>query len=204
MTYAVAGPGGEQAGDENTKRPVRVHDITLKDTGNGKRGLPRTGTEPFSMLGVTWTGAAKKLDGSAQVRTRSSETGEWGDWQDLDADESHPPEKPEPGLRGGSEPLWVGPSDGVEVRVVAADGTSETGLPKGLKVSLVDPGVTAAETKSVGSGLAPVAYAAETSPADTPAPVTGTPTDNAATPSATPTDSAAPTDSGAPTGSVPP
>ncbi|WP_244176803.1 FG-GAP-like repeat-containing protein [Streptomyces albus] len=202
VTYAVAGPDDDRAEAGKAKRPVSVHDIALKDTGQGKRGLPRTDTEPFSLLGVTWTGAAKKLDGSAQVRTRNSDSGEWGPWQDLDADESHPPEAKGPGVRGGSEPLWVGPSDGVEVRVAAADGASSAGLPKGLRISLVDPGVSAAEARNSRSGLDPVAFAAEETPSGSPSPG-ATPGETAApgeSPAATPTGSAAPTDSAAPTG----
>ncbi|MEU8349926.1 FG-GAP-like repeat-containing protein [Streptomyces sp. NPDC048845] len=204
VTYAVAGPNEDRAGaGGKTKRPVAVHDIALKNTGKGKRELQRTGTEPFSLLGVTWTGAAKKLDGSAQVRTRSSDDGKWGPWRDLEADESHPPETAEPGVRGGSEPLWVGPSDGVEVQVVAGDGTTSAGLPKGMKISLVDPGVTAAEAEDSSSELDPVAFAAEETPPGSPSP--GVTSDGTAGPgesaTATPTSSAAPTGSDAPTGS---
>ncbi|WP_444544804.1 FG-GAP-like repeat-containing protein [Streptomyces anandii] len=125
------------------------------------RELPRTGTQQFSLLGVSWTGAAKKLDGTAQVRTRGSGTGRWSDWRNLELDVD-PLERVTPRMRGASEPLWVGPSDGVEVRVVAEDGGAAAGLPKGLQVNLVDPGVvTNAETRSLGSEVEPAAFAAD-------------------------------------------
>ncbi|MGC9535415.1 FG-GAP-like repeat-containing protein [Streptomyces sp. UG1] len=163
-TYALAGPSEEPGAAGRAKRPVKVFDLALKGTGSSKRELPRTSTEQFSLLGVSWTGAAKKLDGTAQVRTRNLETGEWSGWQNLDLDGDQP-DKNEPAARSASEPLWVGPSDGVEVQVVGKDGTASAGLPKRLQVTLVDPGVvTAAETTSTGSEFEPAAFAAETSP----------------------------------------
>ncbi|MDQ0908113.1 uncharacterized protein with LGFP repeats [Streptomyces canus] len=183
-TYAVASPSTDAAGDVQPKRPVKVYDLTLKGTAAGKRELPRTETKEFSLLGVSWTGVTKPLEGKAQVRTRSSDTGEWTAWQDLETN-IDPPEDPEErsGARGASEPLWVGPSDGVQVQVVHEDGTASAGLPKGLEVNLVDPGIaTAAEQKNTGDDTDPAAFAADGTPTPTPAP-----TDS---PSPTATDSA--------------
>ncbi|MFJ9006492.1 peptidoglycan recognition protein [Streptomyces canus] len=201
-TYAVASPSNDAAGDVQPKRPVKVYDLTLKGTAAGKRELPRTETKEFSLLGVSWTGVTKPLEGKAQVRTRSSDTGEWTAWQDLETN-IDPPEDPEErsGARGASEPLWVGPSDGVQVQVVHEDGTTSAGLPKGLEVNLVDPGIaTAAEQKNTGDDTDPAAFAADETPTPTPtvtdstsASPTATPTDTAtATPTATATTPTAP------------
>ncbi|WP_329230440.1 peptidoglycan recognition protein [Streptomyces canus] len=201
-TYAVASPSTDAAGDVQPKRPVKVYDLTLKGTAAGKRELPRTETKEFSLLGVSWTGVTKPLEGKAQVRTRSSDTGEWTAWQDLETN-IDPPEDPEErsGARGASEPLWVGPSDGVQVQVVHEDGTTSAGLPKGLEVNLVDPGIaTAAEQKNSGDDTDPAAFAADETPTPTPtvtdstsASPTATPTDTAtATPTATATTPTAP------------
>ncbi|MCX4905942.1 FG-GAP-like repeat-containing protein [Streptomyces sp. NBC_00878] len=122
----------------------------MRSDGTDRRKVERTSTAQFSLLGVTWTGAKTELDGTAQVRTRDLATGEWTSWQNLDL-EPHPVDKAEPDAkeaRGASDPLWVGPSDGVEARVVADDGSTSSPLPKGLEVSLVDPGVTSAEAKN--------------------------------------------------------
>ncbi|WP_240436983.1 FG-GAP-like repeat-containing protein [Streptomyces sporangiiformans] len=152
VTYAMADPSSGPAADvARGKRPVKVHDLAMKSDGTGRR-VARTGTDAFSLLGVSWTGSATPLDGTAQVRTRSSETGKWTGWQSLDL-EAHPVDKAEPDAkeaRGASDPLWVGPSNGVEARVVAADGSASAGLPKGLELNLVDPGVTSAEAKNKG------------------------------------------------------
>ncbi|MFC9684192.1 N-acetylmuramoyl-L-alanine amidase [Streptomyces sp. NPDC056948] len=172
VTYAVASPSGDPGATGRVKRPAKVYDLALKGTTGAERELPRTDTEQFSLVGVSWTGAVKRLDGTAQVRTRGLESGEWSAWRDLEVD-IDPPEDPEAGMRGASEPLWVGPADGVQVQVVHDDGGTGS-LPKGLEVNLVDPGVvTDAETRA----SEPAAFAAEES-----------------TPAATPTESTAPTD----------
>ncbi|MER8071669.1 N-acetylmuramoyl-L-alanine amidase [Streptomyces sp. NPDC094034] len=194
VTYAVADPAGQPGAQGRAKRPVKVYDLTLKSTASGKRELPNTDTQQFSLLGVSWTGAAKKLHGTAEVRTRDSETGEWTAWRDLDA-AANPVAAPEagPDARGASEPLWVGPSDGVQVRVVDEDGTTSSGLPKGLQVNLVDPGVaTTAEMKAGGSAAEPAAFVAETpGAADSTSPTP--PTSTSLSPTATATGSPSPT-----------
>ncbi|MEV0323334.1 FG-GAP-like repeat-containing protein [Streptomyces sp. NPDC050658] len=191
VTYAMAGPSANPSGDGTRgKRPVSVHDIALKADGAKERELPRTSTEQFSLLGVSWAGATKELEGTAQVRTRSVENDKWTGWQNLDL-ELHLPEKAEAGMRAASEPLWVGPSDGVEVRVV--DGSSSAALPTGLEVNLVDPGVTSKEAANPaldGSAMAPAAFAA---------PVV----DETATPTPEPTEPASPAPTQAPTTEAP-
>ncbi|MFJ6084003.1 peptidoglycan recognition protein [Streptomyces sp. NPDC092369] len=185
-SYAIASPSAEGAADGQAKRPAKVYDLTLENTATGKRELARTETKQFSLLGVSWTGATKDLDGTAQVRTRSTDTGAWTAWQDLETNVD-PVEDPEEraGARGASEPLWVGPSDGVQAQVVHEDGSTSSGLPKGLEVNLVDPGVvTPAEQKAE-----PAAFVADASPSAT-VTTTASPTTTAtptATPSATPT-----------------
>ncbi|MBV1935416.1 FG-GAP repeat protein [Streptomyces sp. BV286] len=155
VTYAVANPSADPSVDAaRSKRPVKVHELAMRSDGADRREVERTSTEQFSLLGISWTGARTELDGTAQVRTRSLDTGDWTGWQNLDL-ELHPVDKAEPGAkdaRGASDPLWVGPSDGVEARVVAADGSASSGLPKGLEVNLVDPGVTAAEARNKALG----------------------------------------------------
>ena len=196
VTYAVASPSGDPGAGGRAKRPVEVYDLALKGSSGGKRELPRTDTEQFSLVGVSWTGAVKRLDGTAQVRTRDLESGAWSAWHDLEVN-IDPPEDPEAGMRGASEPLWVGASDGVQVQVVHEDGTTGT-LPKGLEVNLVDPGVvTDAETKATE----PAAFVAEeSSPAATPTDgTTVTPTDGGTTTSPAPTETTAvPTDTASP------
>ncbi|WDV54047.1 N-acetylmuramoyl-L-alanine amidase [Streptomyces coeruleorubidus] len=129
-----------------------VHTVRVPDGDPHERSLaPRT-TEPFSMIGVTWDDPDAALDGTAHVRTRSHESGQWSTWRALDTDVRTPetgPDRHRAGVRGGTQPLWTGPSDGVQVRVSGAR------LPEGLRVELVDPdgGSDAVHTTVVEPGF---------------------------------------------------
>ncbi|MEV4616465.1 peptidoglycan recognition protein [Kitasatospora sp. NPDC049258] len=96
--------------------------------------LAAQSTKPFSMVGVSWDDPAAQLKGTVQVRTRAAGTGRWSGWLDLSTDADDRPD--EPTGRGSTAPLWVGPSNGVAVRV-RGEGHP---LPTGLRVELVDPG----------------------------------------------------------------
>ncbi|MCK8435304.1 N-acetylmuramoyl-L-alanine amidase [Streptomyces sp. D2-8] len=113
-----------------------VHTVRVPGGDPRERSLaPRT-TEPFSLIGVTWDDPDATLDGTVQVRTRSRESGAWSAWRPLETDVRTPeagPERDRAGVRGSTQPLWTGPSDGVQVRV------SGSRLPAGLRVELVDP-----------------------------------------------------------------
>lgn len=84
---------------------------------------PRT-VRTFSLLGVVWDDPSADLHGRVQVRTRAAGTGEWTDWQDVETHYTQhgaDPDSPEAAsgtVRGATAPLWVGESDGVEVRVL--------------------------------------------------------------------------------------
>ncbi|WP_432030725.1 peptidoglycan recognition protein family protein [Streptomyces sp. 1222.5] len=122
-----------------------------------EQGLYRAGVEHFSLVGVVWDDPDTELHGRVQVRTRSTATGKWSGWQ---AVETHNGEHgADPGtaertsrhVRGATAPLWVGDSDGVDLRVradLAGDAGARTGqgggpwlvLPSGMRLELVDPG----------------------------------------------------------------
>lgn len=187
VTVAIANP--EDPEDRGAKpRKASVHELTLKGTGDSKRALPRTDTDPFSMVGVVWADPEATVDGKAEVRTRSRETGQWSSWLEVHLEQHLGAERDddEAKLPGMSEPLWVGPSDAVEARVVRADGTAADGLPKGLELSLVDPGVTAKEAAAPGADAQNASFAVEET-------LTPTPTDSETateTPSGTPSETA--------------
>ncbi|MCJ1678887.1 peptidoglycan recognition protein [Streptomyces sp. APSN-46.1] len=116
------------------------------------RGLTAREVTTFSLVGVVWDDASAELFGHVQVRTRSKRTATWSDWQDVETHNSEhaaDPDSAERGsgkVRGATAPLWVGESDGVEVRVQAEPGTGTTRaasrLPQGMRIELVDPGVS--------------------------------------------------------------
>lgn len=122
------------------------------EADSGGASLPKRDTEPFSMLGVTWTDPGAHVTGTVEVRTRGAASGQWSRWLRLDGDSG----QGESGAaRGGTEPAWVGSSDGVEVRVRAADGSTSAELPKGLRLDMVDPG------SGKVTGMEPAAFAVE-------------------------------------------
>ncbi|MEU9144857.1 peptidoglycan recognition protein [Streptomyces sp. NPDC048349] len=129
------------------------------------QGLPAREVTSFSLVGVVWDDATTQLHGKVQVRTRSAKTATWSGWQDVETHNSEhaaDPDAVERGsgrVRGATAPLWVGESDGVEVRVQAEPGTSSTRaparLPSGLRIELVDPGADSPGTGSDGKNGGP-------------------------------------------------
>ncbi|MFI8852761.1 N-acetylmuramoyl-L-alanine amidase [Streptomyces sp. NPDC053499] len=96
---------------------------------------------PYSLLGVVWDRADQPLRGRVEVRARDADTGRWSEWQQLEAHASGAGSADEGGrARGATAPLWVGPSDGVEARVLPESATAGVSLPGGLRLELVDPG----------------------------------------------------------------
>ncbi|MEU9142705.1 peptidoglycan recognition protein [Streptomyces sp. NPDC048349] len=159
------------------KGPVEgeLHMLALKPKGKGEAVLSQQDTEPFGLLGVSWSDPEADVQGKIEARTRDAETGKWSKWKVLEQAESGLDGK-RPGLRGATEPVWVGPSDGAEVRV--GGGAAE--LPAGMELNLVDPGAAATKAKKKGSlSLGPAAYAL---PAVDPAPTTPGPESTAPRP----------------------
>ncbi|MFJ2150830.1 N-acetylmuramoyl-L-alanine amidase [Streptomyces microflavus] len=121
-------------------------------------GLPQRDARPFSLVGVVWDDAEAELHGTVQVRTRATGTTRWSDWQDVEthnadhAADLGSAEREGRTVRGATAPLWVGDSDGVEVRVrPESPATPESPgsqdrtatpvpLPEGMRLELVDPG----------------------------------------------------------------
>ncbi|MFG2791389.1 peptidoglycan recognition protein [Streptomyces sp. NPDC048419] len=153
-------------------RPLgpRSRDRAIGSPATGELGLSRRDVRHFSMVGVVWDNPNTELHGGVQVRTRAARSGIWSGWQSL---ETHNDDAADPGtaertsgrVRGSTAPLWVGDSDGVEVRVRAEGGTrtkasapgtravsAAAALPSGLRLELVDPG-----EGGDGGGGAPVA-----------------------------------------------
>ncbi|KUN78558.1 N-acetylmuramoyl-L-alanine amidase [Streptomyces griseoruber] len=112
--------------------------------GSADRGTRRTDVHRFSLLGVVWDDPDAALHGRVQVRTRPAGGDAWSGWQDVEthnADHGADPgtaERTSGHVRGATAPLWVGDSDGVEVRV-----HPDASLPAGLRLELVDPGAAA-------------------------------------------------------------
>lgn len=158
-------------------------------TGPGapEQGLTRRAVRHFSLVGIVWDDPEAELHGRVQVRTRAAGTGTWSGWQDVEthnadhAADRGTPESTSGRVRGATAPLWVGDSDGVELRVRSEPESAEadsahhgTGarnlpaaspLPSGLRLELVDPGDDAPPPGASADGPRTAALAGEASAA---------------------------------------
>ncbi|MFE7443649.1 N-acetylmuramoyl-L-alanine amidase, partial [Streptomyces chartreusis] len=160
---ATVGSASRRA-DAETPVPGSTQSLPLvpltRDRSAGtptEQGLPRRDVRHFSLVGVVWDDPATELHGRVQVRTRAVATGTWSGWQDVEthnAEHAADPGTAESaggGVRGATAPLWVGDSDGVQVRV-----TAEGADP--------DPGATKPKPKSEAAEPKPKSEAAEPKP----------------------------------------
>ncbi|MFH0519796.1 N-acetylmuramoyl-L-alanine amidase [Streptomyces sp. M41] len=191
--------GAEPAVPGSTQSlPLVPSDSDRVAGGPAGQGLTRQDVPHFSLVGVIWDDPDIELHGRVQVRTRAVATGAWSGWQDVEthnADHAADPgsaERTSGRVRGSTAPLWVGESDGVEVRVTAevvpvraadtgtdgqgpsptpsadptagASGGSEVAspLPAGLRLELVDPGEAAPAPGDPAGAPRPGSLTAET------------------------------------------
>ncbi|MFD3821955.1 N-acetylmuramoyl-L-alanine amidase [Streptomyces sp. NPDC058625] len=162
VTTGSSTPGSTQSLPLRPLEPDRA-------SGAAAFGLAPRSVRHFSLVGVIWDDPAAELHGRVQVRARAADTGAWSGWQDVEthnADHGADPgtaERTSGRVRGATAPLWVGESDGVEIRVRAETGpdaepepeagSGSTGstagegaeksaslLPSGMRLELVDPG----------------------------------------------------------------
>ncbi|MFD8063867.1 peptidoglycan recognition protein [Streptomyces cyaneofuscatus] len=158
------------------------------------QGLPQRDARPFSLVGVVWDDAEAELHGTVQVRTRATGTTRWSDWQDVETHNAEhaadlgSAEREGRTVRGATAPLWVGDSDGVEVRVrpEARDSQDRAAtpvpLPEGMRLELVDPGEGPGENPGETSAPEPARGAPAGRAAAVPARFADTPATAAALP----------------------
>lgn len=126
-----------QPTDQPTQEPAEEPgDGTVpqgEDDGTGRPAAELTAsTSTFSLLGVTWDPGSTDEDPTVEVRWRSLADG-WSDWTTL---ETAPGDPISTDVRPGTDPLWVGESDAVDVRVSTPSGRA----PSGVRVSTVTDG----------------------------------------------------------------
>ena len=124
-----------------------VREVSLTGTaaaravaGGGQRLVSRpevvTGE---GMVGVTWAHGADVDEDDLAIAARTLVDGEWSDWAALEYREEHGPDpdsREGRQARPGTEPLYVGEVDRVQVRVVDAAGAA----PADLRLAVIDPG----------------------------------------------------------------
>ena len=123
--------------------------------------VTETDTDAFSLVGVTWAADPAVTDTVVQVRVQD-EHGAWGEWtevlvEDADQDADTAPART---LRGGTAPLWTGPSTGVEAELVTRSGAA----PTDVQLDLVDPGDSPADTALDSPDITDTAEAASSMP----------------------------------------
>ncbi|GAB3357539.1 N-acetylmuramoyl-L-alanine amidase [Modestobacter lapidis] len=117
---------------------------------------------PFSLVGVTWTHDPAVTDTVVQVRVRT-EDGDWGTWTEVTPETADQSTTAATGaeLRGGTSPLWTGPSTGVEAELVTRSGAQ----PTDVQLELIDPGASAADAALDAPEITDTANAAAAMPA---------------------------------------
>jgi hypothetical protein len=120
-----------------------------------------TDVDEFSLVGVSWTYDAAVTDTLIQVRVQDSEGG-WGAWTEVATEsatqnpDAKSPEEP----RGGTEPLWTGPSTALEVELVTRSGAQ----PADVRLHLIDPGESDADDTLQSPAIQDQAQAAAAMP----------------------------------------
>jgi uncharacterized protein with LGFP repeats len=118
--------------------------------------------DEFSMVNVTWALDPAVTDTLIQVRVRERD-GDWSEWTEADTEEiePNPDANPSGKRRGGTSPLWTGPSTGVEVEVVTRSGAA----PTDVQLNLIDPGKSEADGALKTPDIQDTADAASAMPA---------------------------------------
>ncbi|MEU4608440.1 N-acetylmuramoyl-L-alanine amidase [Kribbella sp. NPDC023972] len=116
-------------------------EIPLRQSSRAFAATDATGTKPFELVGITWPKSTQKV--TAQVRVQRD--GAWSKWETLDVEDEHGPDPGTPEGRGrsGTDPLWVGKSQGVQASVTSSDGRTVDDA----KVVLINPGVLATDAE---------------------------------------------------------
>lgn len=124
--------------------------IVADTVTSGRVMTPAIETRQFQTVGVTWPRGAVVGDLGAEVRARVR--GTWTAWTPLDQGDGGPDAGSSDATRAarsGSDPVWVGDADAVQLSFSA----STAGGPSGLSLSLVDSTQAAvASSATVESG----------------------------------------------------
>jgi len=134
---SVAAPAADaevQAGTTDPVGGVAPNAPTLTVTETGTR---------FSLVGVTWAYDEAVTDTVVQVRVQD-DSGAWGEWTEVGTEDADQDEAADSGapVRGGTAPLWTGPSTGMQAELVTRSGAQ----PTDVQLDLVDPGSSAADS----------------------------------------------------------
>ena len=101
----------------------------------------------YGAVGVTWSHDEQVADDQIELQVRTATGGAWTGWSELEYHDEHAPDPgtaEDAGTRPGTDPVFVGEVDEVQLRAVAEDG-----LPEDMSLAVVSPGrPTAVETQT--------------------------------------------------------
>jgi uncharacterized protein with LGFP repeats len=115
----------------------------------------------FSLVGVTWAYDPEVTGTVVQVRVREA-GGDWSSWTELGIEDAEQGDGGalDPDVRGGTSPLWTGPSTGVEAELVTRSGAA----PTDVQLELVRPGESPADARLGEAAITDTADAASDMP----------------------------------------
>ncbi|MDL5154988.1 N-acetylmuramoyl-L-alanine amidase [Actinomycetospora termitidis] len=133
-----------------TLPPADAGDPSISPVPLSPQGRDGTGTQvarsaaPLQLVAVTWTGP----DPDSVALRSTDDSGAWGAWLPLDAndDERDGTAARSATSQGGTDPVWVGERNAVEVRATRGGAPVTTGL----GVQRIDPG-TSANDDAIGA-----------------------------------------------------
>jgi hypothetical protein len=108
-------------------------------------------------VGVTWEHGTQMDDGTITLSVRTKKDGLWSGWQEMPYHDDHQPDPDSPDAatnRPGTDPVYVGDVDDIQVMAVTDTGTA----PDGMQLALVDPGEETApvvEKPAIDTGALP-------------------------------------------------
>ncbi|MGH3365815.1 MAG: N-acetylmuramoyl-L-alanine amidase [Nocardioidaceae bacterium] len=117
-------PQNSAVAEEAAKPTVTGQAISIGSrTPAGVHSTDQLSATHFTMLGATWRG-----DADPRIEFRTSYQGTWSSWRELDTAHTYAPAddapgvgseaaQPEPAPTAATNVRWVGPSDGVQIRV---------------------------------------------------------------------------------------
>ncbi len=179
-------PAGANSAAYGTAGPATARLSSAGTRGGGDDGLAvLSAPQPvggLATVGVTWAHGVRVADRAITIAVRTRRAGTWSGWTRVPY---HQDEGPDPssaeGRRAepGTDPIYVGAVDDVQVRATTATGAA----PRGMRLSLVDPGrevAARAEKPAIDTGRLHLSAAttdppATTSSGTTPGTTTGTP-----------------------------
>ena len=139
-------PVGAEVEPQDEPSPPSSGEETVAATGDEVAGVPALtvslpSTDGFAALGVTWAHDQDVSDVTVRIRV-ADQDGAWGDWTDLETENMTDVGGADGALRDGTAPYWSDEATGVEAVVQTLEGRT----PRDVRVDLIDPGTSPADT----------------------------------------------------------